>query len=1116
VRPESRKETSKGAVAARARMLHAANLGWLEGFPLAVEDGSVRWLVVPPNAPPREIRVDGRHLSQATYALNKLRGELAPGLELLADDPQAWMASVEHRLALVKAAVHQGAPLPARLLDDPVLPKAQRRRLAEMAEARPLVDALSWLHAGDPAWTRPALDLARDWAAGFAMLSGRLGEQPALLLLLRLLQLAADHGRELVELLAACLFDERVHDVNLSRGEELRGQLLNAIGRRPKGPLPEEIPAGRLGGELARWCEELVQESRRAQDLSLRLFEAATVLPAVERWARWWDEFREILEEARVLRAHKFDKGISRRLRERLEAQKATVPPVVKAPDLMAALRRAAASGALRTAPLILTLSLIPPSWPGRLPLLIYWSFLGHHGGHPETRVVGLLAGFERYLSRRTPPDESWLRPWAEAVERPLRPYNDTPEHELLEEPRPRHQILAAYDYLAEVAVRRGGLDPEAATQALGLYLLTGEADLAARFFESLGTGETFYYRPDVMRLAARLCRERPERFGPVWTAVQQQEDAELSPTDWPASLVEALSTGEVGELVRESLVDRQVERLLSCCTKSVLLDAAGVRPLPRPEPGEPAEPDWIRRYPVQLQPALQRLAAFHEDAEARVARWLAADIPDPGRLEREIRVLEERIDAVEEIRRPALLTRLQNLRERLAHPSVPGEARLGRLLAKLSRAWGRAVLEGWERELDARLPEALGRLIGVEEPPSWLTEPSPLALLATATRLKPRDRALAYRLFRLRCGPPPWDLRDDPANRRFVEERPGIDWRPWMEGIGTVPMETANGRRLHLALEDDPLEIFRMGGRFQTCLSPGSVNYFSVFANAADINKRVLYARDDGGRVVGRCLLALTAGAELLTFTAYCHDGEAGFDALCTDFAEGLARRMGTRVVVHGKVPTLVASDWYDDGPRDLGHRFTALEEGSPLRRRLATMRPGELLAELRRGLKPARLDESTLPLILALPELQERPELAVPLLRPLAESRGIPARPVWIAVRLALRAGSADLARRLFARRLAGTLSWGYYSDPADLLLELDPGRLLAALRRSLETGVRDWLGDTDGERLAAAAAALDALHRPRQAEALWRRVATSPEVEAYKELRERARKELEKRKR
>lgn len=70
--------------------------------------------------------------------------------------------------------------------------------------------------------------------------------------------------------------------------------------------------------------------------------------------------------------------------------------------------------------------------------------------------------------------------------------------------------------------------------------------------------------------------------------------------------------------------------------------------------------------------------------------------------------------------------------------------------------------------------------------------------------------------------------------------------------------------------------------------------------------------------------------------------------------------------------MPALVASDWYDDGPLDLGHRFACLEEGSELRRKLAAVHPADLIAELRRGLKPADLNEVTIPLVLDLPELQ------------------------------------------------------------------------------------------------------------------------------------------------
>jgi len=329
--------------------------------------------------------------------------------------------------------------------------------------------------------------------------------------------------------------------------------------------------------------------------------------------------------------------------------------------------------------------------------------------------------------------------------------------------------------------------------------------------------------------------------------------------------------------------------------------------------------------------------------------------------------------------------------------------------------------------------------------------------------------------------------------------------------------MTAAGGRSLFLALEDDPLEIFRMGGHFQTCLSPGAFNYYSVFANAADINKRVLYARDApgaAGRIVGRCLLAITAHGELLTFGPYCHDGNLDFVSLCDGFAGQLAQRMRAPRAAEGVVPTLVAPAWYDDGSRDLGGRHPALQDGSPLRRCLAGLTPGELTGALRRALKPARLDQATLPLVIELPELAARPELAVPLLRPVAECRTFPEQPLVTVACLAVQAGAADLVRSLFGRTLAAMLRRTYrrwsWVDPRliDLYLRLDPARLLAFLRDTRERGVRDWLEETSGDRLEHAADALAALHRPRQARELWRHLAESPRVRAGFDQLQRAR--------
>jgi hypothetical protein len=84
--------------------------------------------------------------------------------------------------------------------------------------------------------------------------------------------------------------------------------------------------------------------------------------------------------------------------------------------------------------------------------------------------------------------------------------------------------------------------------------------------------------------------------------------------------------------------------------------------------------------------------------------------------------------------------------------------------------------------------------------------------------------------------------------------------------------------------------------------------------------------------------------------------------------------------------------------------------------------------------------------------------------------------------ASRLALRAGSADLVRHLFLRPLTALLRRDYRSDAAEVLLALDPGRLLTAIRQTSDRWVHDWNDEIFGERLEHAAAALEALHRPR----------------------------------
>jgi hypothetical protein len=233
---------------------------------------------------------------------------------------------------------------------------------------------------------------------------------------------------------------------------------------------------------------------------------------------------------------------------------------------------------------------------------------------------------------------------------------------------------------------------------------------------------------------------------------------------------------------------------------------------------------------------------------------------------------------------------------------------------------------------------------------------------------------------------------------------------------------------------------------------------------------------------VVGRCLLALTDGFALLTFQAYCHDDALKFRDLVRDFALDLAARMRTTLVPRGVVRTLLARDWYDDGPRDLVGRFRGLDDaGLDFAAIDPTTAAGVLRAALGR-----ELDDVTLPVVLGHPGVRDRPELIFSL-APYVLASSTPLTRVS-AAQLAFDAGDPALADRLLGEHANIIRLEHQVGEHADLLARLRPSYTLARLRETRHAGVRSW-SDEIGDRIVLAGTALETLHRPKQAAAMYR---------------------------
>lgn len=166
------------------------------------------------------------------------------------------------------------------------------------------------------------------------------------------------------------------------------------------------------------------------------------------------------------------------------------------------------------------------------------------------------------------------------------------------------------------------------------------------------------------------------------------------------------------------------------------------------------------------------------------------------------------------------------------------------------------------------------------------------------------------------------WPHRQ-PANRQFLKamRETGMDADVWVEGFPAyVTAPEIDAKALRISVEQNPIEVLKMGVYFDTCLSLDGVNAFSSIANATDLNKRVIYVRNAEGEPLARKLLAISDDWELLGYLVYLADRLKPQQVkivvgAINQYALELASRVGIKLSSSGTVSTLVSKSWYDDG---------------------------------------------------------------------------------------------------------------------------------------------------------------------------------------------------------
>jgi hypothetical protein len=163
-------------------------------------------------------------------------------------------------------------------------------------------------------------------------------------------------------------------------------------------------------------------------------------------------------------------------------------------------------------------------------------------------------------------------------------------------------------------------------------------------------------------------------------------------------------------------------------------------------------------------------------------------------------------------------------------------------------------------------------------------------------------------------------------GNRGYLLNHPGS--LVWYKKHNAVPRETWNrGLALQpeigeftIQVERGPLEILKLGTYFGTCLGIGGMCSDSAAAALLDVNKKVLYARDRSGRVVGRQLIALADDDRLVCFSVYPLSGSVTLKTAFRDYDREFARALAVPLYDPSshdpgyEISCVLSVYWWDD----------------------------------------------------------------------------------------------------------------------------------------------------------------------------------------------------------
>ena len=438
-----------------------------------------------------------------------------------------------------------------------------------------------------------------------------------------------------------------------------------------------------------------------------------------------------------------------------------------------------------------------------------------------------------------------------------------------------RVQALAIPDLIASVPpdYRRKFIDH------LSDYLW--EWDAAAELERFIPTAVTL-----ANRLARPPFRKRAETVGTLSYLIERAD---------PASLERLLSAP-----------DTSFQRLEQTCIleSSARLISYGIGALSRSAAAFAI--DCFYEYPGKLCRTARLLGSLPENSRAAVVKALVehplmtVDF-SASPLQEAVTILREH--CVGGISQPAPRSLLEHLEGRRS--MTEGQRERGR--QEMMRRLNLSRLEVLEKLVGRRLDEGIGL-------PAQDAALHALQLVHAADE----NRRPFRKFLRALAGGDVDYILAHPLTIQWIRDHSRIDMDLWLKGIVLVRPVPGHGD-VRVELERDPFEALKLGTYVGSCYAIGGYCDYSPPGIVLDVNKQVLFARDETGAVIACQIVALNENEELVCFSIYPKSATGAVQALFLDYDLLFTEAFGLKIYdgdpyEHGVI-NILAETWWDDG---------------------------------------------------------------------------------------------------------------------------------------------------------------------------------------------------------